>query len=62
MARDALLGHLRHRLPGLPLTPALLQDVYKSVTQPRAFACVLRLRCSPELRLASYYGRLTADR
>lgn len=40
----------------------LPQDVYKSVTQPRAFACVLRLRCSPELRLASYYGRLTADR
>lgn len=38
------------------------QDVYKTVTQPRAFACMLRLRCSPELRVDGAHGRLAADR
>jgi hypothetical protein len=50
----------------LPFPPAslgcVMQDVYKSLSQPRAFACMLRLRCSPELRLAGHHGRLVADR
>ena len=50
----------------LPFPPASLgcvtQDVYKSLSQPRAFACMLRLRCSPELQLAGHHGRLVADR
>ncbi|KAI3432284.1 hypothetical protein D9Q98_003844 [Chlorella vulgaris] len=43
-------------------TAPLPQDVYKCVTQPRAFACLLRLRASPELDIGGHYGRLTADR
>ncbi|KAL4424007.1 hypothetical protein ABPG75_001308 [Micractinium tetrahymenae] len=41
---------------------AMAQDVYKSISQPRALACMLRLRCSPELELRGAHGRLAADR
>lgn len=42
--------------------PPCPQDVYKSLAQPRALACMLRLRCSPELELRGAHGRLVADR
>lgn len=36
--------------------------MYKSLAQPRALACMLRLRCSPELELRGAHGGLAADR
>jgi len=41
---------------------ALPQDVYKRVTETKAFGCLLRVRTSPELRVAGPVGnRLKAD-
>ena len=54
------LNHRRLPAPAPPPPPP--QDVYKSVAQLRALACLLRLRCSPELELQGPHGRLVADR
>ncbi len=40
----------------------LPQDVYKSVSQPRAFQCLVRLRTAPELQVRGAHGRLLPDR
>ena len=38
-----------------------LQDLYKRLQGPRALAGLLRVRCCPELRIKSSYGRLFPD-
>lgn len=50
-----------HSLISTPSTSSP-QDVYKCVARSRAFACMLRLRTSPELRVEGCHGRLVPDR